>query len=88
FWFLGNPRNVKILRKNFFRADLSAATHIFTYLFPKPMNELLPKFKKELKPGARVVSCDFLFKEKEPAEIIELHRSKNQLARRLYVYEF
>ena len=88
FWFLGNPPNIKIFRKNFFQADLSAATRVFTYLFPKPMNELLPKFQKELRPGTRVVSCDFIFKEKESVEIIDLHRSKNQLARRLYVYEF
>ncbi len=88
FWFLGNPRNISILRGNFFREDLAAATHIFTYLFPKPMDKLLLKFQKELRPGARVVSCDFSLKEKEPVEIIDLRRSKSQLARKLYVYEF
>lgn len=88
FWFLGNPRNIKILKKNFFHEDLSSATHIFTYLFPKPMENLLPKFQKELRSGTRVVSCDFSFQKKEPVEVIDLRRPKNSLAHKLYIYEF
>ena len=88
FWFLGNPKNVKILRKNFFHENFSAANRIFTYLFPGPMENLLPKLQKELRLGTRLVSCDFSLKQKEPAEIIDLRRPKNSLAHRLYVYEF
>lgn len=43
-------------RKNFFNEDLSKATVIFVYLVPKALNKLLPKFKKELKKGTRIVS--------------------------------
>lgn len=45
-----------IKRKNFFDEDLSSATVIFVYLVPKTLNRLLPKFKKELKKGTRIVS--------------------------------
>ncbi len=47
---------VQIKRKNFFDVDISDATVIFVYLVPKALNRLLPKFKKELKKGTRIVS--------------------------------
>jgi len=47
---------VKILRKNFFAQDLKDADVIFVYLIPKTLGKLLPKFKKELKKGTRIVS--------------------------------
>ena len=50
---------VKIYRRNFFKADLSKADVIFCYLLPEVMEKLSPKFKKELKKGARVVSASF-----------------------------
>jgi ribosomal protein L11 methylase PrmA len=49
----------KILRKDFFKADLRDADVVFCYLLPEVMEKLAPKFKKELKPGARVVSASF-----------------------------
>ena len=80
--------NISLLRENFFQTDLASATHIFTYLFPHTMNELLPKLEQELRPGTRLVSCDFKFTEKEPIQIIDLHRDENKLCRFLYIYEF
>lgn len=47
---------VVIKRKNFFVEDISRATVIFVYLVPKTLNRLVPKFKKELKKGTRIVS--------------------------------
>lgn len=87
-WRAGRPSQIKILRKNFFKQDLSDATHIFVYLFPKLMNDLLPKLTAELKPGTKVISCDFVFEHKQTSQIIDLHRPKNTLAKKLYVYEF
>ncbi len=49
-------KRVVIKRKNFFDEDLSKATVIFVYLVPKALNRLLPKFKRELKKGTRIVS--------------------------------
>jgi len=45
-----------VKRKNFFDVDISDATVIFVYLVPKALRRLLPKFKKELKKGTRIVS--------------------------------
>lgn len=47
---------VRIFRKNFFDVDISKATVVFVYLVPKALSRLLPKFKKELKKGTRIVS--------------------------------
>ncbi|MCL5113576.1 MAG: 50S ribosomal protein L11 methyltransferase [Patescibacteria group bacterium] len=49
-------KKVNVRRKNFFHEDLSEATVIVVYLVPKALNLLLPKFKKELKKGTRIVS--------------------------------
>lgn len=43
-------------RANLFNEDLTPATVIFVYLVPKTLNRLIPKFKKELKKGTRIVS--------------------------------
>lgn len=48
--------SVKILRKNFFAQNLKDADVVFVYLIPKTLEKLLPKFKKELKKGTRIVS--------------------------------
>jgi len=50
---------VTIKRKNFFDEDFSKATVIYVYLIPKTLNLLLPKFKKELKKGTRIVSYKY-----------------------------
>lgn len=47
---------ITIKRKNFFDEDISKATVVFVYLVPKALQRLLPKFKKELKKGTRIVS--------------------------------
>jgi len=79
---------VKIINKDFFKQDLSDATHIFTYLYPGIMDELLPKFEKEFKPGTRLVSLSFKFAGKNYTKEIDLNRSKYKLGRKLYIYEF
>lgn len=84
----GNHPNLKFIRSSFFKCDLSSANRVFVYLFPGLMNDLLPKLQKELKPGTRLVSCDFEFKDKQPIKIIDLGRPRNMLGRRLLVYQF
>jgi trans-aconitate methyltransferase len=80
--------NVEILQSDFFKKDLSDATHIFTYLYPNIMDELLSKFEKEFKPGTELVSLSFKFTNKVPIREIDLERSKYKLGRKLYVYQF
>ena len=83
-----NNIDVKIIKRSFFDVDLSRATHIFTYLYPDIMNDLLPKLKKELKPKTRLVSVSFYFKDKKEIKEINLKRNKYQLAQKIYIYEF
>lgn len=52
----GVSDKVKIVRKNFFDVDITGATVVFLYLVPKAISRLLPKLKKELKPGTRIIS--------------------------------
>ena len=80
--------SVEIINNDFFKQDLSDATHIFVYLHPTILDELLPKFKKELKPGTRLVSLSFKFRDQKPIDEIDLKRNKYKLGRKLYVYQF
>ena len=83
-----NNIDVKILKKDFFDVDLGDATHIFTYLFPSVMDDLIPKLDSELKNGTRLVSASFHFTSKREIKEIDLKRKKYQLAGKIYVYEF
>jgi len=76
-----------ILQKDFFSVNTKEATHIFLYLFPKVMDNLLPKLEKELSIGTRVVSCDFQFSNKKPVSVITVATPKER-THRLFVYEF
>lgn len=62
--------DVEIRMKNFFQADISKADVVFCYLFPQIMDQLEPKFKSELKPGAKVVSYAFTLPDTKPAKVI------------------
>lgn len=83
-----NIQNISFQRKDFFDVNLSPATVVVTYLFPQLMDALLPKLKKELKPGTLLYSIDFQFKEKVPLEKISLSNIKGVRGRTVYVYEF
>lgn len=85
FWFsklvfkiTGTSASVRVIRKNFFDQDLGKADVIFAYLVPKTLNKLIPKFKKELKKGTRIVS--FVYEIDLP---LKKYDKKNRL--RLYV---
>ena len=59
------PR-VRIINADIFTLDLSNADLIFCYLTPWHMQQLLPKFDRELKAGAFVVSAAFPMLDKTP----------------------
>ncbi len=50
---------VRVVRGNFWNADLSSADVIFCYLFPDVMDRLGQKIRLEAKLGAMVISCNF-----------------------------
>lgn len=55
----GLSPKIKIVKGNLFDEDLSQATVVYTYLVPKALNKLIPKFKKELRPGTRIISLKY-----------------------------
>lgn len=54
--FNGLSDKIIVKKKSFFDEDISQATIVNVYLVPKTLNMLLPKFKKELKKGTRIIS--------------------------------
>ncbi|MBP9716478.1 MAG: SAM-dependent methyltransferase [Candidatus Levybacteria bacterium] len=52
-------KRIKLIRGNFYEENLSDATVLYVYLVPKTLNRLIPKFKKELKKGTRIVSYKY-----------------------------
>lgn len=79
---------IEVINDDFFNKDLKNATHIFTYLYPNMMDDLLPKFDRELKPGTKLVSLSFQFSGKKPINEVDLGRNKYKLGRKLYIYQF
>lgn len=86
--WLSFSKNINILYGNFYKINVSEASHVFLYLFPEAMDKLLPKFEKELKPSSRVVSCDFEFSKRKPDKILEIGLPNWQKNKKLYVYNF
>lgn len=56
-------------RKDFFFEDLSKASLIVCYLYPKAMQRLKIKFEKELKPGTWIVSHTFAITGWKPIHV-------------------
>lgn len=68
--FLRLGGKAEILHKNIFEVDLSHADIVIAYLLPETHRRLLPKLKKELKKGARVVGVAFKFPGWKAAKVI------------------
>lgn len=51
--------SIKIFRRNFFKSDISQATFIYLYLFPKLVDKIACKIVKENKPNTKILSVDF-----------------------------
>jgi len=70
----GVTDRVKILQADIFAdsTNLSEATVVTLYLLPSLNVKLLPKLRRELKPGTRIVSNSFPMGEWEPERTIEV----------------
>ena len=75
---LGGTRNARVLRQNFFKADLSGADIIYCYLPTSTMRKLEPKIRK-LKKGTIVIAHCIKFPTLKPI--------KENSRLRLYVYK-
>lgn len=80
-------KKISFKRQDFFDADISGATIVVLYLFPELVNTLLPKLKRELKPGTLVYSIDFKFTEVSPVEVYAFDQTRKR-GRNLYKYIF
>jgi SAM-dependent methyltransferase len=81
------PWSVRLQRGDIMQQDLSKATRVFVYLGPGLMDQLEPKFERELPAGARVVSVQFPLPGRKPDQTTELVDGLAH-ARRMYVYDF
>ena len=66
---LGDRRS-SVRFKSFWSADLRDADVIFCYLFPDLMPRLAQKLERELRTGARVVSCNFPIPGWRPRKVL------------------
>jgi cyclopropane fatty-acyl-phospholipid synthase-like methyltransferase len=55
----GVTDRVRFLTQDLFEADISQATVVTLFLLPRINQDLIPKLKRELRPGTRIVSHQF-----------------------------
>lgn len=79
------PKNASFLRKDFNEVSLEDADYVFMYLFPKIARDLTQKLTRELKPGSRVVCCDFPLDRTPTRTYKSLRKGINHT---FYVYDF
>lgn len=63
FASVGGLPGAVFMRKNIFDVDLRDADDIYIFLLPGLISRLVPKFKKEMKPGCLLVSHGFKIDE-------------------------
>jgi len=62
---------VRFVNQDFFESDIRAATVVTLFLLPQVNERLAPKLRRELRPGARIVSLQYGMGEDWPAERTE-----------------
>lgn len=77
------PNNqMRVLYKNFWRADLRDADVVYVFLMTKIFKKLTTKLIKELRPGTRVISYVFKIPGWEP---VATDKIKNNVSLYLYI---
>jgi cyclopropane fatty-acyl-phospholipid synthase-like methyltransferase len=64
----GVTDRVRFLTQDLFEADISQATVVTLFLLPRLNQELIPKLRRELRPGTRIVSHQFDMGDAWPPE--------------------
>jgi cyclopropane fatty-acyl-phospholipid synthase-like methyltransferase len=64
----GVTDRVRFLTQDLHEADISQATVVTLFLLPRINQDLIPKLKRELRPGTRIVSHQFDMGEQWPPE--------------------
>ena len=81
--FKGLGEQVDIIRADFFKTDLSAASVVTAYLLRDTNRKLMSKLKQELPPGARVVSRKYIFPDwdliqEDPIEKLYVYQMRSK----------
>ena len=64
----GVTDRVRFFTQDLFEADISQATVVTLFLLPRINQELIPKLRRELRPGTRIVSHQFDMGQQWPPE--------------------
>lgn len=73
----GVEDKVTFVEQDFFDADLSPATVVILYLWPGVNDALEPKLRRELRPGARIVSYTFGMSKWLPDKTVHLENGRD-----------
>ncbi|MEM3926023.1 MAG: protein-lysine N-methyltransferase [Desulfurococcaceae archaeon] len=76
---------IEVIHGDFFDIDLTNATVVTLFLLTSVNEMLRPKFEKELKEGARIVSHEFRIPGWKPEKVIEV-KDENGLTHTVYLY--
>jgi len=81
---------VKVIHGNLFQVNLGDADMVTLYLTESTNQKVKPKLERELKDGARVVSCDFEVDGWKPSEIDLINRGRRNTSSwtALYLYRY
>lgn len=79
-------KQIEIKRENIFKVNISDATHIFLYLYPKAVNKLIDNIRNQCTQGTHIVSCDFEIKSCKPINIVDLKNKHSKLCQKLFIY--
>ena len=75
---------IEVRQENMLEADLSEASVVTVYLLSSSNEVLRPKLERELRPGARVVSLDFQFRDWQPVSTTDVEGETRR--HRIFVY--
>jgi len=76
---LSGRKNIEVIRRDFYRDDMSKASVVVCYLYPRGMERLATKLQSELCPGTAVVSNTFAlpgWAPEQTAQLTDLYRTK------------
>lgn len=79
-YFSPSRKKIKFIKEDFKKIDISETTVLYFYLVPAAIKRIMPKLKKELKPGTKAVS--YRYKVEGLKFIAENKEHK------LYLYKF
>jgi cyclopropane fatty-acyl-phospholipid synthase-like methyltransferase len=82
----GLNQKVKIVRRGFMAVSLRKADVLALYLSSYALSRLARKFKKELRPGARIVTFDFSIPDWTPSRELKVTPKGWKTVRSIYLY--